>query len=264
VRTKRLLAGFAAIAATFALIACSTGYSSLDGADASSAGGDATVAIEAGAADGTANPIVDAGSPVDGAVKGPSHFCDTQDASFCWSFDNQPYLTGPKLTAIVNTDGGLAALTDASVSAPYALHTEMNANAQALAGVQWNTSVAAIHCEGDVRIGTSTSAFVYLQINDTGGATYLRINGNGLGMEVASTNGMGTSSNGLPTAIAGQWAHFALTVDTVLDAVTTSFNGVSQKAIQFKGKAPLVSVFWGIINPGPVVTSADFDNLYCY
>jgi hypothetical protein len=101
--------------------------------------------------DGGASDASFVDSSSDGGPSGPgARFCDTVDASFCWSFDEEPYIAGgPLLTA----PGGGLALTDASLSPPYALRA-VGEGGKAAAGeyVSFAPPVTSLHCEAWVRI----------------------------------------------------------------------------------------------------------------
>jgi hypothetical protein len=97
--------------------------------------------------------FVDASS--DGGPSGPgARFCDTVDASFCWSFDEEPFIAGgPLLTA----PGGGLSLTDAALSPPYALRAVRQGSATVAAAaageyVSYVPPVTNLHCEAWVRI----------------------------------------------------------------------------------------------------------------
>jgi hypothetical protein len=201
-------------------------------------------------------------------------FCETVDATFCWSFDTAPFITDPGHHLVSVEHGGTVGLSEASLSAPHALRLTTPVIPDATAGefLALDSGSMAVRCEADVMLVKANIASVAL----TAITTTIGTSGLGVGYvsaelsnptdetaAVSLRNPFGSTNDALGRVPLRAWWHIALAFDGKSNIVTATVkvpDGTPQTATEPLNGAPTVHP-WDATSSG--AWEVLYDNVTC-
>jgi hypothetical protein len=198
-------------------------------------------------------------------------FCDSIDASLCWSFDEPNYLTGPRF--VLQANSASVRTTDSTPkSPPFALDLSLSTKDGGFefGGIlhEQLTTAAKVKCTFDVRIVTSSTSDVLiaeLAGNASLTTTRIRISPSGA-FDLLVTQRGTTTTTPLGTYEINKWLNVTMEVDSADLAARASVEGTpgTQMLDVDAGVASLNRVALGVAPAGmPSPWRMNFDNVFC-
>lgn len=199
-----------------------------DAPDATEAGEDRSVPSEA--------------APDHESDAGARSFCETVDATFCWSFDTDPFLLDPRSRLVIDTDdSGVVELSDAAKSPPYALRVlgdntggAPGTTSRAGQTLYFDAAAPAVRCEADVKVvsGTQGGLTVLLTTGSYRSLSGILLTAGSQTVRLFLVNPEGPVTINTPVAdvTVGEWWHLELAYAGQLVTATVTRGGERMSA----------------------------------